>query len=128
MQSNFLGPFILISAVCGGILACFPLYRFSKRMIWLCLPTILAILIGYLIWGGYFAFSDYQAKFAKEQEINALLASPEKTAQLIKRITAQLDDSPQSAAGWRLVGKLYLILHQENDAKEAFQKAARYGA
>ncbi len=126
MGNNALGLILLISALVGVSVACAPLFKFSKRMtffVFLC--SLLAICIGYFTWGGYFALSDYHIKLAKAQEVDALLASPEKTLALIEHIKTRLDDSPESASGWVLIGKLYLVLHNKIEAQRAFEKAAQ---
>lgn len=126
MGNNALGLILLISALIGVSIACVPLFKFSKRMtFFVLLVSLLGVCIGYFTWGGYFALSDYHVKLAKVKEIDALLASPEKTLALIEHIKTRLDDSPESASGWVLIGKLYLVLHNKTEAQRAFEKAAQ---
>ena len=126
MENNALGLILLTSAVAGVSVACAPLFKFSKRMtffVFLC--SLLAVCMGYLTWGGYFALSDYHVKLSKVRAVDALLASPEKTLALIEHIKTRLDDSPESASGWLLIGKLYLVLHNNMEAQRAFERAAQ---
>ncbi len=123
MQNELLGIGLLVCVASVVWIACFPLFKFSRQYVWLALACFLGVCIAYLQWGGYFALSDHHAQLVKEREVNEILASPEKTAALIQRIIAQLDDTPQSASGWFLVGKLYMTHHQYSKAKAAFEKA-----
>lgn len=125
MESNILGLSLFAMATLAVLIACIPLLKQAKRNFWVVLVAMLGVGIAYLNWGGYFALSDYQLKQARLREVNQILASPEKTRALIHRMISELDDSPQSAPGWVLIGKLYLVLHQEQEAKRAFEKAAQ---
>lgn len=42
---------------------------------------------------------------------------------VIVRIKKKLEDNPEDATGWIILGKLYLAQHNYNDAKIALQKA-----
>lgn len=123
MQNEFLVMALSVTAFLGSLGLCWPFLKQKKRWFLFSVPLFLCIAIEYLAWGGYFSLLDYHQKLAKTREVDAILASPEKTKALIKRITAQLDDRPESASGWILVGKLYLVLHEEKKARDAFEKA-----
>lgn len=71
------------------------------------LPVFIAlILIGYWQWGGFTAWQAYRNQQLKQQQAEALLKTFKTPAELAAKLRAQLDDSPASARGWFLLGKL----------------------
>lgn len=50
--------------------------------------------------------------------------TPEQVLQMVERLAARLEQSPQDAQGWALLGRAYYSLRRYGDARLAFAKAA----
>lgn len=112
---------LLLALACVGI-ACYPL-RNSKFWYALAPVVFLGLLLAYFIWGDYFFWHQYQDQLRKQVKVKTVLQSPEKTGALIEKIRRQLNQAPENAQGWYLLGKLYLIQKDYENARNAFAKA-----
>ncbi len=128
MQNETLTVVLLIALILGTGVICLPLCKGNRRCFWLFLPVFLCLTFGYIVWGGYFPLLDYNQTLARKHEVDQILSSPEKTRALIQRMITQLDSSPSSASGWVLVGKLYLVVGEQDKARSAFEKARQLRA
>ena len=90
-----------------------------------------ALLIGFIIfvvvlygqWGGWFAWQHDQIKQAKAEQVQAILRQFKSPEVLIEKLKQKLDDTPQSARGWYLLGRLYASQNDWRAAHDAFQQA-----
>lgn len=78
---------------------------------------------GYWQWGSWQRWHDFQQRQAQQQKLKALLATVKSPEDLARQLRHRLDDSPQSARGWYLLGRLYAGQGHWQAAYEAFAKA-----
>ncbi|MBC7945688.1 MAG: c-type cytochrome biogenesis protein CcmI [Burkholderiales bacterium] len=50
--------------------------------------------------------------------------TPEQVVEMVERLAARLEQSPQDAQGWALLGRAYYSMRRYSDAERAFAKAA----
>jgi cytochrome c-type biogenesis protein CcmH len=118
--------FSLISlAMLAMMLVFYPL-KMRGINIGLCAP-IGFILIGlaYWHWGAWSAWRHYVHQTIRYQQAQTIIKSLHGTEELIQKLKARLNDSPESAKGWYLLGRLYVSQHQWQQANDAFYKAHR---
>ena len=104
-------------------LALYPLRR-SKGLLCAVLPVMIAgVMLAYGYWGHFSAWQKHEQRLAKQREVQGILTSVGGTDALIAEIKTRLDQTPASAHGWYLIGKLYVTQHDSLHAKEAFALA-----
>lgn len=84
---------------------------------------IVASVLTYWQWGSWSQWQDFKQQEAKQEKIRALLATIKSPEDLARKLKRQLDNSPQSAHGWYLLGRLYASQGQWQKAYTAFAKA-----
>ncbi|WP_058535609.1 tetratricopeptide repeat protein [Legionella saoudiensis] len=104
---------------------------YPLRRHWLaCLLLVPIIFIlaftGYFNWGGFAKWQDYLQYQEKQQRADAMLKSIKSPQELIAKLRAKLDDTPKSAKGWYLLGRLYAGQEEKQDAADAFAKAYQF--
>jgi len=94
------------------------------------MTTMFALLLfilpiaGYMCWGSWFAWKDYQNELTKQEQVNTMLKSVEGNPQkLMDKLKERLRQQPESARGWYLLGRLYGSQNQWSQARDAFMKA-----
>lgn len=81
------------------------------------------IISGYLSWGSLAQWQEYQQKQEQRQQTQALLKKIKSPNDLINKLRAKLDETPKSAKGWYLLGRLYSAQENKQQALESFAKA-----
>lgn len=77
----------------------------------------------YLYWGGFVAYDAHQQQEYKKQQVQKLLKKIKSPQALIEQLSKKLDETPQSAKGWYLLGRLYLNQKDQQKALASFAKA-----
>lgn len=105
------------------LIVAYPLRHYRKGLVVLLSLFVLAIVMAYWHWGAWPLWVKYTAEQAKQEEAKALLATVKSPQELIEKLKAKLDDSPKSAKGWYLLGRLYASQNQWGQARDAFAKS-----
>lgn len=112
------------------VLACvFMVYPFKRRLIasLLLAPVIfLVAFTGYFYWGSFGGWQEYVKHLNSQEQAKKMLASVKSPRELIDKLRAKLDDSPKSAKGWYLLGRLYSSQNDKQNAVNAFAKAYQF--
>lgn len=118
----FIGLFAVVTLVASTVLA-YPLRRHKL----LCLLTVPLIFIltstGYFMWGGFPQWQKYLQQEDKKILAQKMLESVKSPDELISKLREKLDDSPKSAKGWYLLGRIYMSQNAHMQAASAFAKA-----
>ena len=110
------------------IALCVALYPLRHNKIGVCClaPLMAGLLwLAYAHWGAFDKWVHYTQQQQKQGQVRAMLASAGGTDALIQQIKTRLDNTPASAHGWYLIGKLYLSQQKTIKAKKAFAVAHR---
>lgn len=101
--------------------------RANKYFSLLIMPILLMVFVtaAYWRWGAWSDWQAYLQQQSKQQQIQALLDSVSGPKELIEKLEKRLDDRPESARGWYLLGRLYSTQNDWQKAYEAFAKAHR---
>lgn len=99
-------------------------YLWKSKWFWsvLGLFPILALTL-YLILGNWRILENHWRQQTLEKAVHNKIASIKDPQQLIDELKAHLQEKPQSAQGWFLLGKLYLTQGQSRQAENALQTA-----
>lgn len=95
------------------------------------LAVVLPLLFGFFVvalygeWGGWYSWQHYQDKQAKSKQVQAILKQFKTPDVLIQKLKQKLDETPESARGWYLLGRLYASQNDWHAAHDSFQKAIR---
>lgn len=109
----------------ASLLFLYPL-KANKTFSLLVLPVILTLVVGaYLSWGGFAQWQVYQQQQERQQQAQKMLSTIKTPDELITKLKAKLDDTPKSAKGWYLLGRLYSAKSEYEQAADAFGKAYR---
>lgn len=96
----------------------------NKLLLLLLTPALfISLSIGYFYWGGFTQWKHYLHRTDSQKLASKMLESIKSPDELIDKLKAKLDDNPQSAKGWYLLGRLYSSQNQNQKAVEAFAKA-----
>ncbi|MDI1351332.1 MAG: hypothetical protein PSV35_00965 [bacterium] len=101
----------------------YPLRKTPVAIIILVPFIFISVGVAYYFWGGFVPWQHYMGQNESKVRAQQLLKSIKNPQQLINKLRAQLDESPKSAKGWYLLGRLYLSQHDNLRALEAFSKA-----
>lgn len=117
---------LLLTASVVSIAVVLPLRKtpFVASCVGLC--TLGLALTGYWLWGGYPKWHAFLVKNQKTAQAKELLKSIGSTDALITKLRTKLDDTPKSAKGWYLLGKLYLREDKLKDAVSCFEKSYQF--
>jgi cytochrome c-type biogenesis protein CcmH/NrfG len=102
-----------------------PLQLTLKRVILLVVTLVLLLCIAYSRWGNYYEWHQFVQFQRNQNQVKSLLATAEGRAELIGQLRTRLTQTPESAYGWMLLGKLYLTQGDEKLAREAFAFAKK---
>lgn len=100
-----------------------PLRRVSRASLVLVPLFLIFIATSYYYWGGFSAWRQFIHKQESQQLAKQMLKSLKSPQELIDKLHAKLDDTPNSAKGWYLLGRLYVNQNDNQKALEAFAKA-----
>lgn len=115
---------LLVSLTClCAFLLLYPLRRHVVFSV-LFMPVIwIFVFCGYFAFGGFGQWQQYTQQQARHAAAQQMLQSIKSPQELIDKLRAKLDDTPQSAQGWYLLGKLYLNQKDFRSASQSFGKA-----
>jgi cytochrome c-type biogenesis protein CcmH len=116
--------FGLTCLACGLII--YPLRRYLIISCLLAPLIFIMTFTGYYYWGGFSQWQKYTHQQAMQQQAEAMLKSIKSPQELIKKLRSRLDDTPKSAKGWYLLGRLYTGQNEPQKASDAFAKAYRF--
>jgi len=119
---GLLGTLILLA----NVLFLYPLK--ANRWISILLTPILLALIaaGYASWGSFAQWQVHQRQLESQKQAKHLLNTIKTPEELISKLRAKLDNTPKSAKGWYLLGRLYINQNDFEHATEAFAKAHEF--
>ncbi|MFA6302989.1 MAG: hypothetical protein WC627_07640 [Legionella sp.] len=118
---------LLVFMVIFSVLVIYPL-RKNKTVTILLLPLIFILTaLGYSNWGGFLLWQEAMHQAHARKIAEQMLRSIHSPQDLIDQLRAKLDDTPASAKGWYLLGRLYISQDDKKHADEAFGKAQSLG-
>ena len=79
--------------------------------------------LGYWQWGSQTKWVDYLHQQQTNRRAQALMKSLKSPQELVDKLKAHLQQKPDSARGWYLLGRLYTTQNQSTSAFKAFFKA-----
>lgn len=117
-----IGTLVLITVAASALLI-YPLRRNLLASL-LLLPVLMVLMsIGYYYWGDFFSWQKHIQQNESRDRAQQMLKSIKNPQELIGKLRAKLDDTPQSAKGWYLLGRLYTSQNDNQNASLAFAKA-----
>lgn len=121
-EGLWIGEIVFIGIIMSGVML-YPLRLGWKLSIALGLLMTLCLLGAYAEIGNWFRWQTYEKERLKVNRAKALLSQYKTPEAVIKQLKAKLEQQPQSAKGWYLLGRLYASQGQWVEAQQAFQKA-----
>ncbi|PWY54847.1 hypothetical protein DGG96_14925 [Legionella qingyii] len=112
-----------------GLACMFIIYPFRRHFIagLLLVPSIfLLAFAGYFYWGGFGGWQEHVHQLNSQEQAKKMLESVKSPQELIDKLRAKLDDTPKSAKGWYLLGRLYTSQNKQQNAVDAFAKAYQF--
>ena len=97
----------------------------KKTSIFLSIGMILFVIFSYRQWGGWDAWTHFKDKQARTQKAEEVIKQFKTPHELIEKLKSKLDQTPASARGWYLLGRLYSSQNDWTAAKDSFQTAVR---
>lgn len=85
--------------------------------------VLLLVVTGYWSWGSFSQWRTHQQLLKSQEQAKQLLKTIKSPQELIAKLKAKLDHSPDSAKGWYLLGRLYSSQKDEAHAVQAFAQA-----
>lgn len=114
------------SALIACLLLVYPLKN-KKLLSIISVPvSLLLVLVAYYYWGGFAPWQNFQHQQRMQAQARQMLGTIKTPDELIDKLKAKLDDSPKSAKGWYLLGRLYSAKNNNKEAVLAFKKAYRF--
>lgn len=90
----------------------------------LLVPVIFALsFTGYYFWGDFAKWQDYLQHQESQSQAQNMLKNIKSPQELIEKLRARLDDTPKSAKGWYLLGRLYAGQDDRKNEVAAYAKA-----
>ncbi|KTD47718.1 tetratricopeptide repeat protein [Legionella quateirensis] len=123
MNEWWLISILVLITIAASILIIYPLKSTVLTRIVLVPIIFLMASTGYYFWGGFAEWQDYIHQNESRERAQQVLKSIKSPQELIDKLRAKLDDSPKSAKGWYLLGRLYTSNNETNNASQAFAKA-----
>ncbi|KTD82849.1 tetratricopeptide repeat protein [Legionella waltersii] len=117
-----IGLIFSISLVVCAVLV-FPLRRSRILSASLVSGIMLFVVITYYYWGNFEQWQDYIHRQEAQQLAKNMLKTIKSPQELINKLKNKLDDSPSSAKGWFLLGRLYSSQNELKLSADAFAKA-----
>jgi cytochrome c-type biogenesis protein CcmH len=110
----------------ASLLFLYPL-KANKAFSLLMLPIILTLVVtAYVFWGSFPQWQAYQQQQEMQHQAQKMLRTIKTPDELITKLKAKLDDTPKSAKGWYLLGRLFSAKNNDEQAAEAFGKAYHF--
>ncbi|KTD40714.1 tetratricopeptide repeat protein [Legionella parisiensis] len=112
-----------------GLACIFMVYPFRRRFTASLLVVPIAFLgafAGYFYWGGFGGWQEYVHRLNSHEQAKKMLESIKSPKELIEKLRAKLDETPKSAKGWYLLGRLYSSQNEKQNAVNAFAKAYQF--
>ncbi len=97
--------------------------RKSRAALWLIPVFIIMIGLAYGQWGAWPEWRKYIQSNDKQQRIQEMLKSVKGPEELIEKLKLTLQQQPNSARGWYLLGRLYVSQNQWQQANDSFERA-----
>ncbi|MBA2649086.1 MAG: hypothetical protein H0U75_05690 [Legionella sp.] len=117
---------LLVQAVIFSAICLYPL-RSKPTLCMVSFPMVLLlILVAYYHWGGYTSLKQYIHKQKTLESVKTVLKTIKDPQELIDRLKSKLDNTPKSAQGWFLLGRLFNGQNDTKNAYEAFAKAYQF--
>ncbi|HHT0594839.1 TPA: tetratricopeptide repeat protein [Legionella anisa] len=115
-----------LAAGLTGLACILMVYPFRRRFTasLLLVPAIfLGAFTGYFYWGGFGGWQAHLHHLSSQKQAKKMLESIKSPQELIEKLRAKLDETPKSAKGWYLLGRLYSSQNEKQNAVNAFAKA-----
>ena len=123
MNEWWLAGVLVAITLCASTVIIYPL-RHNKPVCVLMVPVIfIMVSMGYYFWGGFTQWQEFLHQNDSQILAQKVLKSVKSPAELIDKLRAKLDDSPKSAKGWYLLGRLYVSQKDYFNSSKAFAKA-----
>jgi len=126
MNEWWLVSLLVLITVLASALIVYPLRRhvfFSMVLV----PVVFILVAGgYYFWGGFAQWQKYIQQNHSQELAQQMLKTIKSPQELIDKLRAKLDDSPRSAKGWYLLGRLYSNQNDNQNATNAFAKAYQF--
>jgi cytochrome c-type biogenesis protein CcmH len=127
----FMNAWWLLALLIGltGLTCMFLVYPLRRRFIasLLLVPVIFLLAFsGYFYWGSFTAWQEYVQHLKTEEQAKKIMESIKSPQELINKLRAKLNDKPESAKGWYLLGRLYSSQQEYQNAVNAFAKAYQF--
>lgn len=117
-----LSIFIVLLMIALGM-AYYPL-RAQKRWALSALPVLMVIVVAsYWQWGALVDWRTSLQDAQKMQQVQAMLKTIKTPSALIEKLKTHLNDKPDNAEGWYLLGRLYSTQNEWDNASDAFKTA-----
>ena len=97
----------------------------KKTSIFLSIGLISFVIFSYRQWGGWDSWTHFQDKQARVQKAEEVIKQFKNPQELIEKLKSKLDQTPASARGWYLLGRLYSSQRDWHAAKDSFAIASR---
>lgn len=128
MNDSILLYWLIIAVMTLTALAflCLPLLKSKsnvKLFIFLIVFLPIAALTGYLMQASHQLVTEKLLADQREGEVKAELAKLGNNENIIKALKQRLQENPDSAEGWYLLGRMYLLTKEYKNAAMAFDKA-----
>tara|TARA_Y100000588_G_scaffold392296_2_gene503651 strand:- start:149 stop:826 length:678 start_codon:yes stop_codon:yes gene_type:complete len=114
---------LLIVGLLGVGLVLYPFKANLKAIIILVPVCALSLVVGYSKWGSYDKRQTFLANIEKQKRVASALKSVSGTDALISKLKEQVENNPEPAKGWYLLGRLYASQDNWNSANTCFEKA-----
>lgn len=110
--------------ILAGIIVIYPVNRHYNRVQFLIFIGLVAgAALGYWQWGSRLKWLDYLNQQEMHQRAQKVMKSLKSPQELIDKLKHHLQQKPESARGWYLLGRLYASQNQWTSAYQAFLKA-----
>lgn len=117
---------LAVIALSAIVFFIYPLKANKKFMGVVSLSLLALIASAYFYWGGFAQWHNYQQAQESQKLAKQMMRSIKTPKELIAKLKAQLNDSPKSAKGWYLLGRLYMTQNDFEQAVVAFAKAHHF--
>lgn len=104
----------------------YPLRGYKLCSIILIPVLMLCVFAAYYFSGDFIKWQAYRQKKESDARAQNLLKTIKSPQELINRLSAKLDDTPNSSKGWYLLGRLYVAQNEFKNAVYAFKKAHHF--
>ncbi|QDP73028.1 tetratricopeptide repeat protein [Legionella israelensis] len=125
-MSEWLAITILVVAFISAMfLALYPLRKQPLFSGCLSLVMALAVAFAYWSWGSFTQWRQYVYQTEQQKVATKMLQTLKTPEQLAEKLKAKLNDKPESAKGWYLLGRLYDTQGKWQEAVDSYAKAHR---